>query len=70
MRTLILLGSLLLVTGCGSSAPPSSSPGPATAAPTGLFDAQRQALDKARQVNQQTQNDADAQRQAIEHETQ
>ena len=70
MRTLILLGCLLLVTGCGSSAPPSASSGPAPPAQTGLFDSQRQALDKAKQVNQQTQNDADAQRRAIEHETQ
>lgn len=72
MRILMILGWLLLiVAGCDSHVVPPAVP-KVQAPQQGqdkLFDTQRQALDKARQVEETVQRDAEAQRQALERES-
>ena len=72
MRALILMAGMMLLAGCDLPVGPKNATVATvpTAAPTGLYADQRQALDKAKQLNQATQDDADAQRQAIERAAQ
>ena len=59
---------VLFLTGCDSSDIPKPVPKTETAVP--LFDAQRQVLTQSKQVQQQINQQADAQRQIIEQQTQ
>ena len=72
MRSLLLIFCMLSLTACDSPAVPKNVP-QVDIAPTskdGLFAEQRQTLDKAKQLNQSTQTDAEAQRRAIEQQSQ
>lgn len=66
MRNIILL-LVLFIAGCNS--PDIPKPVPKTANNDRLFDTQRHALEQAKQVNQQMDQQAEAQRKAIERQT-
>lgn len=71
MRILIMMGVLLIMSGCDSHGLPPAAPKTEIPAQSqdGLFDTQHQALEKAKQVESTLQQNADAQRQALERET-
>lgn len=72
MRILIAMSVLLMMAGCDSHgvAPAAPKTANSTSSQDVLFDAQRQALERAKQVESTLQQNADAQRQTIERETQ
>jgi hypothetical protein len=66
MKNIVFL-LVFAIAGCNSSEVP--KPVPKTATTDRLFDTQRQALEQAKRVGQQMDQQAEAQRKAIEQQT-
>lgn len=72
MRTLMILGCLLIIAGCDSNVAPKNVPKVDSLSPaqSHLLDTQRHVLEQAGQLDGNMQRDAAAQRRTIEQQAQ